>query len=192
MVRFVSTESGLRLLRTTLRFHGDHARSVGTKRGRVHTTSQGTSDPEALALQAGFLRLVSVTEATLDSLGRELTASSVGNVDQVIRALMLEKELAATSNWEARKRAFKRHHRVDIAKCAEHPRVEGAVEVRNAIAHGLGQLTTRQSESKETPKRLARIQVEVVNGRVDLRLSHLTECGSYAAEFLISVDDSVG
>lgn len=148
----------------------------------------GSSDPRHLALQSGFLRLISVVEASVDSLGGELTSRSVPNLDEVLRLLVLEKELAATSSWESRRKSFKRHHGVDLRKCAEHQRLEGAIEVRNAISHGLGRLTTRQVFSSETPKQLARVNVAITNGYVDIQPVHLTECAQYCSDFLKSLD----
>jgi hypothetical protein len=157
----------------------------------VRRTAVGSIDPREVALQAGFLRLVSVTEATVDTLGVELTAVGVVQTDEVISLLILEKELSATSNWDARRRSYKRHHHVDLRRCAEHARVEAAVDVRNAIAHGLGKLTTRQALSAETPRRLSRLGIPVVNGYVHLTPDHLNECASYCAAFLASLDVAV-
>jgi hypothetical protein len=108
-----------------------------------------------------------------------------------VRRLMLEKELAATSSWSARHKAFKRHHGVDLRRCAEHHRLEGAVEVRNAIAHGLGRLTTRQLMSSETVKHLSKVDVPIRNGYVALERHHLEDCGDYTRAYLVSVDRSV-
>lgn len=187
-IRFVSTEAGLRLLQSTLRSYLAGSQLSIVVRGRIQHTSLGSTDPHDLVLQSGFLRLISVVEASVDSLGGELTSRSVSNVDEVVRLLILEKELAATSTWEARRRSFRRHHGVDLRKCAEHDRLEGAIEVRNAIAHGLGRLTSRQVLSAETPKQLSRVNVMVVNGYVNLRPIHLTECAHYCADFLRSLD----
>jgi len=144
-----------------------------------------------LVVQATFLRLVSVTEATVDALGTELTNRDLRSIDAVIRLLILEKELAAASNWPSRRKSFKRHHKVDLQKCAEHGRLEGAIEVRNAIAHGLGSLTTRQLHSVETPKALAKVNVTVADGFVDLRAVHVHDCHSYLSAFLRSLDSMV-
>lgn len=188
MIRFVSTEAGLRLLQTTLRTYLWTTRFSVVLPGRIQQTSLGTTDPQALAMQAGFLRLVSVTEAALDTLGVELTSKDVPNPGSVITLLMLEKELASTSSWAVRRKAFKRHHHLDIHKCARFGEVEGAIEVRNAIAHGLGRLTTRQVQSAETAKLLQRVNVSIVNGFVELRAGHLRECADYCFDFLSDVD----
>jgi len=186
--RYVSTEAGLRLLRATLRNYIWEARLSVLPRGRIQQTFLGTSDPRDLAVQAGFLRLVSVVEASVDSLAVELTEGNVPRVDEVLRLLMLEKEIVASANWESRRRVFKRHHRVDLRKCPRYSYLEGAIEVRNAIAHRLGRLTTRQAMSVETTHRLRIANVIVVNERVDLTSEHLTECANCSSEFLRSLD----
>ena len=189
-VRFVATETGIRLLRSTYRSFAASG-STGVRRvGRISQTVLGSSDPRDLVVHSGFLRLVSITEAAVDALAVELTAQSVPQIDEVVRRLMLEKELSATGTWRARRSAYKRHHNIDLGKCAEFKRLEGAIEVRNAIAHGLGKLTTRQVHSRETAPKLGQINVNVVNGFVALGPNHVEECASYCREFLLSLDAS--
>ena len=125
--RFLSVESGLRLLQATLRSFVATSKHAPAFSGRIHHTLLGSGEPKDLTLQAAFLRLVSVTEATVDSLGMELTSRDLPNVDDVIRLLMLEKELSASSNWPSRPKAFKRHPQYRPRKCAEHARLEGAI-----------------------------------------------------------------
>lgn len=191
-IAFRATEAGLRLLRTTLRNYERTASLAAVLPGRIRKTELGTTDPRELAAQSAFLRLVSVTEATVDSLGVEATAESVPAVDEAVRLLMLEKELASSSSWEGRKRSFRRHHKVRLANCDEFKSIQGAIEVRNAIAHGLGSLTTRQLVSAETRPRLKRIDVQIVNGFVSLRTGHVSGCASYSAVFLRSLDGVLG
>lgn len=188
-VQFRSTEAGLRLLRSTLRTYLRSARVPALTPGRIRRSELGTTDPRELSAQSSFLRLVGVVEATVDSLGTELTSKRISISDEAIRLLMLEKELAATSSWEGRHRSFRRHHKLKLASCAEHGRVEGAIEVRNAVAHGLGKLTTRQLVSADTKKRLDRIDVQVVNKFVALEPRHVRECAEYGAVFLRSIDE---
>lgn len=190
-IRFEATEAGLRLLQGTLRNYVREAERADLIPGRIRRTELGSTDPRELAVHAAFLRLVSVTEATVDSLGVELTNRTVGTPNAVIQLLMLEKELAATAAWSSRRRSFKRHHHVDLAKCAEHKRVESAIEVRNAIAHGLGKVTTRQLTSSETTRRLQLIEVVVVNNYVRLGPKHVRDCAEYSAAFLRSLDDKL-
>ncbi len=164
---------------------------AGPSLGRIHRTQFGSTSAATLALHSGFLRLVSIAEATVDSLGVEATNRRVGAVDQSVRLLILEKELAATSTWDARRRVFRRHHGVDLRKCDEFKRMEAANDVRNAIAHGLGRLTARQVHSPETVRRISSIGVDVVDGYVSIEERHLVECAGYARLFLTSVDREV-
>lgn len=123
-IRLAATESGIRLLGTTIRTFTRPLRArVG---GRILVTSLGTSDPRQVSLQAGFLRLVSITEATVDSIAAELTAGQLGSPTPQVLLLAIEKELAATSNWAARVRAFKVHHDLSLHGCDEFKRVEAA------------------------------------------------------------------
>lgn len=192
MIHFRSTEAGLRLLAPTLRTALRTARAAPFLGGRIVHSALGSTSPRDLALQTSFLRLVSITEATIDSLAIEITEQSVPQIDDVIRLLMLEKELASTSTWDSRRRLFKRHHGVDLEKCAESKRLDGAIAVRNAIAHGLGRLTTKQALSKQTDTNLKRIDVTLLNGFIDLEPRHLIDCRAYLTDFLVDVDTKVG
>lgn len=190
-MRHRSTEAGLRLLGGTLRNYRGSIKKEVFLPGRIHETELGSTHPRELLAQSTFLRLVSVAEATVDSLGTELTNQTIAAADRTVRMLALEKELATSSSWRMRRRSFRRHHGIDLQKCRDYKRLEGAMEVRNAIAHGLGRLTTRQVTSKETLGYLRRIEVDVVNGFVRLQSSHVEACASYCGSFLKAIDDAL-
>jgi len=109
-------------------------------------------------------------------------------MDEVIRLLMVEKEIAGSSTWDARVRIFRRHHHVNLTKASRYAYLEGAIQVRNAVAHGLGRLTARQVLSDLVPRQLALVNVALVNEHVDLRVDNIVECADCATEFLLSVD----
>lgn len=188
-IRHTSVEVGLRVLRLTLR----HSRTTSAYRpsGRVRFTALGPTAPDALAMQSTYLRLVSIAEATLDLLGSELTDRAINPATAAVRLLALEKELAASATWEQRRRLYKRHHGLSLTSCDNYKYVEGAIEVRNAIAHGLGRLTTRQQLSGETARLLAQANIQAVNGNLYIERVNLTECAAGCDHFLRSVDRRV-
>lgn len=187
---FVSTslEAGFLLLKSTSRLLRSSSTVEPRKVGRISYSSLGSSDVRVHIAQSAFLRTVSIVEASIDSLAMELTELHLPLTTETLRLLALEKELASTSNWEARRNAFERHHRIALRKCAGHSKLEGAIEVRNAIAHGLGELTARQLQSDQTMKRLSRLRVGVANNRIDVRRSDVVDCINYSSQFLLAVD----
>lgn len=187
--RFASTEAGLRLLTVTLRTYRHSNSALVQVRGRISQTALGPTDHREVARQSALLRLVSVTEAATDSLSGELSDRDLDRpIPVVIERLVLEKELAGTSSWPGRESMYKRHHGIDLSKCAEYKRVKGAVSARNSIAHALGRQTTRQQLSGAFRADMARLGVPIVNGRIHLRDSNLDECASYCRAFLRDLD----
>lgn len=188
--RFNATESGLRLLGAALR-----AQSTFPQRsrlpGRITATAFGPVTREETDRQGLYLRVVSIAEATTDALALELTRRAIANIDEVVRRLILEKEIAGSASWDARRRSFRRHHGIDLRKCDAHREVLAATDVRNAIAHGLGRLTARQAASQETYKNLGRIAVDLVDGRVRLQGRHILEAVGYCRRFVMDVDARV-
>ena len=188
--RFDATESGLRLLGAALRANSA-LRQRSLVPGRITATAFGPVTSEETDRQGLYLRVVSITEATVDALGLELSRRAIPNIGEVVRRLILEKEIAGSASWDARRRSFRRHHGIDLRKCDAHREVLAATDVRNAIAHGLGRLTARQTASQETYKNLARIAVDVVDGRVRLQRRHISEAVVYCRRFVTDIDARV-
>lgn len=188
--RFDATESGLRLLGAALRTNATVPLRSRVA-GRITATAFGPVSKEQTDRQGLYLRVVSIAEATIDALALELTRRDLPTMGEVVRRLVLEKEIASSSSWDARRRSFRRHHGVDLHKCDAHHEVRAATEVRNAIAHGLGRLTARQTASQETYKNLARIAVDVVDGHVRLQPNHVAEAVEYCRRFVHDVDSRV-
>lgn len=188
--RHSATESGLRLLGAA--FRANLALPPPSRLpGRITATAFGPVTKEETDRQGLYLRVVSIAEATVDALALELTRGALTMVDEVIRRLVLEKEIAGSASWEARRRAFRRHHGVDLRKCDAHNEVLASTEVRNAIAHGLGRLTARQTASQETYRSLARISVDIVDGQVRLQPTHVAEAVAFCRQFLRDLDARV-
>lgn len=184
---YAATESGLRLLAATVR---NHRRNQLVRRsvGRITVTSLGPTSDSVMNVQIGYLRLVSVVEATVDALAMELTWGSLTNVDEAIRALVLEKEIAGSASWDSRRRSFKRHHDLDLRKCDRHDDVLAATDVRNSIAHALGRLTARQAASQDTVKRMRSIGVDVIDGWVVVKPDDIARCFDDGRAFLLDLD----
>jgi hypothetical protein len=190
MPRFDATESGLRLLGAALRSNAV-VPPRSRRPGRIVATAFGPIAKNETDRRGLYLYVVSIAEATIDALALELTQRSLCDIDEVVRRLILEKEIAGSASWEARRRSFRRHHGVDLRRCDAYYEVHAATDVRNAIAHGLGRLTARQIASQETYKNLARISIDVVDGQVRLHPRHVAEVVGYCRRFVHDVDARV-
>lgn len=102
--------------------------------------------------QGAYLRLVSIVEAFIDSLSSELFQERASDVDDMFRNLIRHAEEQSENSWETRKHAFRDYHQITLGDCSSWSKIDGAIIVRNAIAHGLGSLTRRQKNRKDRQK----------------------------------------
>lgn len=96
------------------------------------------------------------------------------------------------SSWNKRKQRWKDENvdfLVDLG--GVWPQVNGFVQVRNALAHGLGALTAMQLERfrTETMAALSACGVFLDGGRVRLRDDDVRHCAEVCITFLLELDD---
>jgi hypothetical protein len=134
--------------------------------------------------------LVSIVEAYVDvvtsAIFRERTPSS----DELIRRLVESAELLASNTWNERQNALERYHNIKLGQLARWSELNAAIDVRNAIAHGLGHLTPRQRGCK-AEKRIPQIGVAVSDGRIVLTHANLRRCRDVCIDFVNSLDEAV-
>ncbi|WP_460626704.1 hypothetical protein [Intrasporangium mesophilum] len=95
---------------------------------------------------------MSIVEAYVDSLSSDLFQTRTVDTDQMIRNLIKAAEEEAENTWDTRKTAFRDYHLVPLGDCSSWSKIDAAIVVRNAIAHGLGSLTRRQRNRKDRQK----------------------------------------
>lgn len=156
--------------------------------GRIQVAgSLGASDHDQTKLASTYLRYVSAVESYLDSLGGQIWRETVKSHNSVIRQLVADMELRTTSTWDERKRSLSRYHSLDIQSFSRWSEFDAAIDVRNAIAHGLGSLTIRQRNSKARAK-IGAIGVAVVDDRISLDWIALDRCYLLCRELILYVD----
>jgi hypothetical protein len=147
IVPFAVTEEALRLLQAT---HADFTRlPMPPPRGRLRigtTTALGPYDFSQVRAQSEYLRLVSIVEAFVDTCCNHLFDLKTQGHDLFVSNLADAARDQASNSWEERKKAFATYHDVPLGSCAGYSDVAAAVQVRNAVAHGLGSLTRRQTK----------------------------------------------
>ncbi|MGM1061370.1 hypothetical protein [Saccharothrix sp. Mg75] len=156
--------------------------------GRIQVAgSLGAFDHDQTKLASTYLRYVGVVESYLDSLGGQIWRETIKSHSSVIRQLVTDMELRATSTWDERKSSLSRYHSIDIQSFGRWSEFDAAIDVRNAIAHGLGSLTMRQRNSKDRDK-IRAIGVSVVGDRIDLDWNALDRCYLLCRELILYVD----
>lgn len=182
------TEAALLLLHSTPALFVSLHASKESGRVRIMHSTLGPRDPVVIRREAVFFRMVSLTEAYLDALQSDLLATKVSQPTDTLRRMVEEIEVSATSNWTARKRTFRRIHRISLNQLDGWAEIEAAVHVRNSIAHALGSLTVRQRAHTQLPLQLQRIEVVVADGRIHLSDGSLNVLETSCRKFVLAVD----
>jgi hypothetical protein len=159
--------------------------------GRITTTgSLGPYDFRGVRFESAYLRLICILEAYVDLLCSKMFRQHLVGQPSIFRHLVYEAEMRASANWDERKSAFSGAHKVRLTSCSSWSDVDAGIEVRNAIAHGLGGLTARQRNGKHREK-LAKVGVLVVDERVLIDEKALKRCLRYASDFVRSLDAAI-
>lgn len=161
-------------------------------RGRVLTnaTALGAYDSAEATKQACFFRMISVVEAYLDTLSAALFRERAPTSHDLVRRLIAAAELRASATWDERKTAFANYHGVSLGQLARWSELDCGIEVRNAIAHGLGKLTPRQ-RTKRVRTKIGQIGVRLSDGAVVVTDASLQRCRDACVEFIRSLDNAL-
>jgi hypothetical protein len=184
------TEEALALLSVT---YADFAQldSRREQTGRIDFVgSLGAYDFGRIRFEATYLRLIGIVEAYADSMCSDLFRRYP--VDQVpmLRALITAAETQASINWKERKSAFSDYHGVSLGSCERWSELDAGIEIRNAIAHGLGTLTKRQRNHRSREK-MKSVGAVIVDDRLMLNDKALEKCLVFTREFVKSVDSKL-
>jgi len=112
----------------------------------------------------------------------------------VFRLQSIKPNLTETDlfSWTKRKNAWLKHGTVDLASLGSSwPRVQGFVEVRNALQHGLGELTDFQLSLAHRERVLAAVRscsVHLDGGRVMLHPADVSRCADSCLTFISMLD----
>ncbi|WP_293334595.1 hypothetical protein, partial [Mycobacterium sp.] len=150
------TEEAQKLLRATRADFGNIPTPATAGRGSSFTSSfLGRHDFVQVRNQGEFLRLVSIVEAFIDTCSGQQFDQRTSGRDDFVRKMAAEVRENSVKGWDERKEAFKKYHDITLGECAHWSDIDAAREIRNSIAHGLGQLTERQQNAKTRQKMAA-------------------------------------
>lgn len=186
------TEAAEHYLHATYLDHVRALKATTRVRGRVlrSSTILGAYDPESASRQGCFLRLISVVEAYVDIACAALFRERTPTTHDLVRRLVEGAELRASSTWHERKEAFDTYHGIRLGNLARWSELDAGIEVRNAIAHGLGQLTQKQ-RSGAAVRKIPQIGVGLSDGRVLITDASLQQCRDVCIAFIRSLDKAM-
>jgi hypothetical protein len=182
------------LARTHADFRSSYAAAAIRPLGRIRSTQTtlGSHDSRLATAEGAYLRMISIDEAYCDALSIEVLRGAFPAPDRRLQELIAEHELRACSSWRNRADAFATYHGVKLSQFPDWAKLKAGVEIRNAIAHGLGGLTVRQRDEAAKHRRtFAQNQVVLVGFRLEVRPDAVKECLRYSAAFIRWLDGQV-
>lgn len=163
--------------------------------GRIFrsSTALGTYEVGNSRTQAYYFRIVAIVEAYADAALDALFRGVVPASSPTATRLLEEHLLDATQRWESRKESFAAYHGVLFgdahAGFPQWSKLNGMIEVRNSIAHGLGGLTRQQRrKAQRTESRCAQAGVRVEAGEVVVSHANLMAAAQIAENFILWLD----
>jgi len=185
------TEAAVQLIYAN---HGEYrrGRSTGRRRGRIVATGTvlGRYDPLTTNRESCYFRIISITEAFTDVLSHTLFEQRLTSQQDLVQRLLEEVERRSAMSWSAREDAFKAFHSVPISQLPRYREFRAGVEVRNAIAHGLGSLTLAQRRKPQLRSQLASIDVRVVDSRIALTEASLHRAVDFSTGLVLDLDNA--
>jgi hypothetical protein len=191
-VPYPLTEEAVQLIQMTFADHVRAERSATRSWGRIvaHGSRLGAHNPTEVSRNACLLRMVSIVEAYADLMSSEMFEAGTPNANDLVRQLVADVELRSSSTWDRRATAFKDFHQVRLPSIERWRELQAAVQARNAVAHGLGNLTPRQ-RTGSTARTLTRIKVDVRDQRIQVSEAALVRVRDDLVRFLRDLDRAI-
>ncbi|CPU66576.1 Uncharacterised protein [Mycobacteroides abscessus] len=162
-------------------------------RGRIFSVGGGplgVYDADQVRAQSEYLRIVSIVEAYIDACSDELLRAGSLGLGELVDKLVAEASERASDSWDRRKTAFRDYHGVNMGTCDGWEVIDQAIQVRNAIAHGLGRLTLRQRNQRSIQK-IAKSGVLLSGDRVRIPRGAIERNYDASIRFVKSVDRAI-
>lgn len=177
-------EAAVRLLNMTLGFHRNQIAAVT----RRHSRRLGEPGLDGLQTQrqATVLRMISITEAFCGDRLLGVAESEVEPAGSTVRNIMWQRASTdAVGSWPSMKAAYKKWYGVRPVWT----NLETLVDVRNSIAHGLGELTRQQrSQRQALVQAFTRAGIGLDGDRVVLTEGNVTEARNACVELIQGLD----
>ena len=149
------------------------------------------TQPEHWLPEVTLLRLVAIVEAYMRYHLDTSMSYLVDTSDAVTRTPLSDFEVASTSNWDERHKAFQKYHQFSIKAYPSWQSVWAGIEVRNCMAHGLGKLTARQKMKTGIARQVSIIDVTVASNQMHLAQSTVPKLSDACSALVRSVDQDI-
>lgn len=159
-------------------------------RGRLHGTSGVVrSDPAKYLV---LPHIVAIAEEFSRRLLIEKTEPFVPQTRPVMEELWARAVDHAEGRWESHLQAWKDWHQIALASQPAYSGLRPFIEARNAIMHGLGELTRRQRRGNQAASlrgELRSVGIEVIGIRLVVREKAVFQCAVASTRFIRDVDE---
>jgi hypothetical protein len=162
-------------------------------RGRLRVLPTSSNSRQARA-QSTLLRLVSIAEAhTVSELVKRVEPHAPSPRTAILDDIYTSAEDRAISSWPSTADSYKRWLGINVRKYPDWKKMEAAFDARNAIAHGVGQHTRRQSRKEQTTLEasLLSINISVRGARLDLSDAAIKEVANVCRGFVSWLDQEL-
>lgn len=194
----MDAERSIRLIMTTLAQHRRQEavleRSRPPSRGRLIPATSAWS--VQIRRQATLVRITSIIESYVtEQLVQRFELHAPPPLPDILKDVYVRAENDAIASWPRMTEHYKRWFKIKISRqtCPAWGRVEALTDARNAVSHGLGELTRRMARSNLDQLRqdLATIDVAMAGNALELTESSLRQAASAGREFIEWLDDEL-
>ncbi|MFI2563560.1 hypothetical protein [Paenarthrobacter sp. NPDC018779] len=181
-------EAACRLLNQTLGLH--RTQTIDTQRAKpLARLATPTFDGVQVQRQATFLRMISITEAFCVDRLLDLAETEFSPTGNNIRTLVWDKaSTSAVSTWSGTQDAYKSWY--DIRP--SWTQINQLIEVRNAIAHGLGKLTRIQRAKRASiSNKITTAKIRLSGDYIVLEEANLQSVRDVCVDLISEIDGLV-
>ena len=162
-------------------------------RGRLRTLPTSSASHQARS-QSTLLRLTSITEAHVaGQLVQRVEPHFPTPRTAIIDDIYVDAEDKAIGSWPAMIGAYKRWFGINLKSYDNWNSIQAMLDARNAVAHGVGELTRRQARKDLTQlgRLLAEIDISVDGTRLEVPDEAIRSASSAARRFVVWLDDQL-
>lgn len=193
----MAAEESIRLVMTTLAQHRRQEAVLATSRRpwhgrlRVLTTSAGSVQ---IRRQASLVRITSIIEAHVaDQLVQRFELHAPPPRKAILDDVYVRAEDNAIGSWPKMTEHYSRWFSIRMRTCPSWRRIEALTNARNAVAHGLGELTRRMARKDKTQLRrdFATLDISMAGSAIVLSEMSLRSAAAAGREFIQWLDEEL-
>lgn len=170
------------------RAQAQHGQTRRLSRGLRRRTRSEVGMARTFQSHDGILRLVAIAEEF--SITRFVDVVEVVLPSDPLVSALWDAELDRSSDtWPKRDELWKRYKDVNLREFPRRGPLNGFIEARNSISHGLGRLTRRQLRKREaTTERLLEANIHVQDESLVIDTTHVEQCATVVKAFIDWLD----